>query len=434
MKQRDILKFWLPLFASWLFLTAEGPLITTQINRLPNAVLMLAASGVVISLSVFIEAPVINMLSTSTAKVEDWASYRLVRRFTLHWIVLLTLIHVLMGYTPLFDVVVLRVMGIGAEIGEWVRTGMKLMVPWSAFIAWRRFLQGVLIKFGRTRTIAIGTFIRIFTSAAVIISLGLFSGLPGVVIAAITWITGVGSEALYASIVMQPLFKNELAPDKSKAAAFSYQELFWFHLPLAGSSILALLLQPMVVFFLARQPDSELTLAAWPLLFQILLMARSPALAMPEVIIALNKDNGNRQSLQRFLRFIAVAVLVATTIFIFTPLASFYLNSVQSVPSAVGDFVQQGLVWVVLFPALTFAVFGLRGFLISNQQTQPINVGMAINLGVSALVLTAGLMFSWNGIVSAAMALNASVVAELVYLLLRNRTVVTPRPAVETAG
>ena len=175
MRQRDILKFWLPLFASWLFLTAEGPLITTQINRLPNAVLMLAAAGVVISLSVFIEAPIINLLSTSTAKVEDWASYRLVRRFTVHWIVLLTLIHVLMGYTPLFDWVVLRGMGVSEEIGRWVLVGMKLMVPWSALIAWRRFLQGVLIKFGRTRTIAIGTFIRIFTSAAVIISLGLFS-------------------------------------------------------------------------------------------------------------------------------------------------------------------------------------------------------------------------------------------------------------------
>ena len=112
---------------------------------------------------------------------------------------------------------------------------------------------------------------------------------------------------------MQPLFKNELAPTKSGEPDFSYMDLFWFHLPLAGSSILALLLQPMVVFFLARQPKSELTLAAWPLLFQILLMARSPALAMPEVIIALNKDNGNRQSLQRFLRFIAAAVLLGTT-------------------------------------------------------------------------------------------------------------------------
>ena len=93
----------------------------------------------------------------------------------------------------------------------------------------------------------------------------------------------------------------------------------------------------------------------------------------------------------------------------------------NAVPEAVGDFVQRGLAWVVLFPVLTFIVFGLRGFLISNQQTQPINVGMAINLAVSAAVLTAGLLLGWDGIVSAAMALNASVVAELIYLLWRNR-------------
>ncbi|MBK9052148.1 MAG: hypothetical protein IPL78_14930 [Chloroflexi bacterium] len=45
MRQRDIMWFWLPLFASWMLMTAEGPVISAAINRLPNEVIMLAAQG-----------------------------------------------------------------------------------------------------------------------------------------------------------------------------------------------------------------------------------------------------------------------------------------------------------------------------------------------------------------------------------------------------
>ena len=104
MRQRDIFLFWLPLFASWLLMTAEGPTITAVINRLPNEVIMLAAAGIVISLSVTIESPIMNMLATSTALVKDRQSYLLVRRFTIHWMVLLTAVSLLIAFTPLFNV------------------------------------------------------------------------------------------------------------------------------------------------------------------------------------------------------------------------------------------------------------------------------------------------------------------------------------------
>ena len=62
---------------------------------------MLAAAGMVISLSVTIESPIINLLATSTALVKDRASYLLVRRFTIHWMILLTAVTILIAFTPL---------------------------------------------------------------------------------------------------------------------------------------------------------------------------------------------------------------------------------------------------------------------------------------------------------------------------------------------
>jgi progressive ankylosis protein len=142
MRQRDIFWFWLPLFASWLLMTAEGPIISAAINRLPNEVIMLAAYGIVVSLSVTIESPIINMLATSTALVKDRPSFLLVRRFTIHWAIGLTVVAALVAFTPLFEVVVMDWLEAPPVVAAWVRPGMQIMTFWTAAIAWRRFLQG----------------------------------------------------------------------------------------------------------------------------------------------------------------------------------------------------------------------------------------------------------------------------------------------------
>ena len=139
MRQRDIFWFWLPLFASWLLMTAEGPLIAAAINRLPDEVIMLAAMGIVNSLAVTIESPIINLLATSTALVRDHASYLLVRRFTLHLCLILTAVAILVGYTPLFDALVPGLLDVPDEIARWVRPGLLVASSnWTWPLALRR--------------------------------------------------------------------------------------------------------------------------------------------------------------------------------------------------------------------------------------------------------------------------------------------------------
>ncbi|VAW30397.1 hypothetical protein MNBD_CHLOROFLEXI01-1600, partial [hydrothermal vent metagenome] len=213
MRQRDIFRFWLPLFASWLLMTAEGPTISAMINRLPNEVVMLAAAGLVISLSVTIESPIINLLATSTALVKDRASYLLVRRFTVHWMVLLTAVTVLLTFTPLFDTVIVGWLDVPQEVAMWVQPGMQIMTLWSAAIAWRRFLQGVLIRFNQTKMVAWGTAVRLVAVAGIVIGLGGFTNLPSIISGALAWMIGVAAEAVFATWAVRPLLRNELGPD-----------------------------------------------------------------------------------------------------------------------------------------------------------------------------------------------------------------------------
>ncbi|MBP6470148.1 MAG: hypothetical protein KBE23_15815 [Chloroflexi bacterium] len=418
MRQRDILWFWLPLFASWLLMTAEGPIISASINRLPNEVIMLAAFGIVNSLSVTIESPIINLLATSTALVKDRPSYLLVRRFTIQWAIALTAVAAIVAFTPVFDWIVTGLLDTPPEVAQWVRPGMQIMTLWSAAIAWRRFLQGVMIHFGETRKVAWGTAVRLLASGGTAVSLTLFSGWPGVIIAGTSLMAGVTAEALYATLAVRPLQKKYLAIDSPIAPGtpLTARELFWFHLPLASTSLLILLAQPMVTFSLARLDQPVASLAAWPVVFQIMLMARAAALALPEVVIALSERPDAFRPLRRFSLNLALIMTGLMALFILTPLAAFYIYVVQDMTAVVGALTESSLIYFLLFPALATFISWLRGLLINRRATKAVNVGMAINLVVTAVVLAIGLLVRWPGLPTAAVALNAAALGEILYL------------------
>jgi progressive ankylosis protein len=418
MRQRDLFLFWSPLFASWLLMTAEGPIVSAAINRLPDEVVMLAAQGIVVSLSVTIESPIINLLATSTALGRDRQAYLLLRRFTLHWMILLTAVAAAIAFTPLYDLVIRGLLAVPEEIALWIRPGLQIMTFWSAAIGWRRFLQGLLIRFNQTRKVAWGTGVRLISSAGTVALLASLSDWPGVVIGSTALMAGVVSEALYATLAVRPLLKNELGPQAAPATGerLTYGRLVTFHLPLAGTSLLVLLLQPMVAFSLARLPQPTLSLAAWPVVFQIMLIARAPSLALPEVVIALTSGEGTFRPLRRFSYTLFLGNTAAMLLFTFTPLATVYLLQIQDLTPGVAQLASAGLALFIPLPALSILISWIRGLLIYEKATGAVNLGMVFNLLATGLVLAMGVAQSWPGINTAAVAMSAAAIVELIFL------------------
>ena len=428
MRQRVIFWFWLPLFASWLLMTAEGPFVSAIINRMPNEVIMLAAQGIVVALAVTIESPIINLLATSTALVKDRTSYLLVRRFTIHWAILLTVISALLAFTPLFKLLVIDLIQTPIPVATWVQPGLKIMTFWSAAIAWRRFLQGVLIHFGLTRRVAWGTVARLITSGGTAVFLALTTDWAGVIIGTTSLMTGVIAEAIFATIAVRTIIKNQLAPGspRTEDAELTYRELFWFHLPLASTAFLALLAQPLVTFSLARLDKPTLSLAAWPMVFQITLMARAAAFAWPEVVIALGKGPVKFPPIRRFSFNMAGSLTIIMFIFVLTPLSTFYIFVIQDMTELVGELARSSLALFILYPALAVFIAWLRGLLINHRVTRQVNLGMAINLLVTAGVLAIGLYLHLPGLPTAAIALNIAALCEVFYLTWRTQRILAP--------
>ncbi len=422
MRQIDILRFWLPLFASWLLMLSEGPLVSAAVNRLPDEVVMLAAFGIVISLAILIESPVINLLATATALVHDRQSYLQVRRFTVHWMVALTLVQVAVAFTPFFDLLVLEWMAVPEDIAHWVRPGLQIMVPWSAAIGWRRFLQGVLIHFRRTRLVAWGTALRLMTvvtTSVVFLALGRW---PGVYLGCVALTVAVLAEALFATLAARPTVRRLMTapavaePINPPQPPLSYRGLLAFHMPLAGTAVLTLLTQPAVNLCLARLDQPTLTLAAWPVILFLTMILRAGAMALPEAIIALDKTEADHATLRRFSFGLAAAALAAMVVLLVTPLAELYLVGFQNLTPEIVELSRLGLLLFIPMPAIVTLISWQRGSLIGRRRTGAVNAGMTLRLAVFVAVLALGVALRWPGIPTAVWATNLSIVAELAYL------------------
>ena len=196
----------------------------------------------------------------------------------------------------------------------------------------------------------------------------------------------------------------------------TYRDLFSFHLPLAGTSLLLLLVQPMVATSLARLDNPMLSLAAWPIVFQASLIARSPASALPEVVIALTKGRETLRPIRRFVLLLAAANTIVVALFLFTPLIDMYLLRVQDATAVVAEIAHSGLIFFLLLPALFVLISWLRGLLIKTRSTRVVNAGMFVNLAVTAAILVLGVLLKMDGIPTAAIALNSAALIELAIL------------------
>ncbi|MEM4409201.1 MAG: hypothetical protein QXI19_10725, partial [Candidatus Caldarchaeum sp.] len=279
----------------------EFPIIVFFVSRLPDAASTLAALGGILTLSLWIETPVIGLLTTSTALADGRANYLLLRRFVLHLIVLVTLVHALIAFTPLFSWLTGTAMGYPTDIVQRASLGMMIMSPWSAAIGWRRYTQGILIRYGRSWVVGVGTVVRLL-GVTVVGLLGTYLQWDGVILGSCAWITGVISEAVFVHLVALPTLREKFHPSHAgqTSATRTYQDLVKFHTPLTIMPMLYFLGMPLVRAALTRTPDQVLTLASWEAASAWFFLMRAPSLALPEAIIALQRDEETAKILRSF--------------------------------------------------------------------------------------------------------------------------------------
>ncbi|NLI00808.1 MAG: hypothetical protein GX446_15105 [Chthonomonadales bacterium] len=418
----SILRLWLPLAVSFELMMLEGPAFHAAIGRLPEPSLNLAAWGLAMSLSLLIESPVIMLLGTSVALARDMPSFRALRRFTVILCVICTVITGAVAFTPLFDLIAARLMGQPKEIVAAARPAMQIMLLWTAAIGWRRFYQGVLVRHGWTRRVSYGTAIRLTVVVVCAVALVRAGSLAGVQVAALAIMAAVAAEAVASTLFARSVLRDHVPAEHESGSETLTQRAIWrYHMPLAATTLLTLLAQPMTAAALARLDDPTSTLAAWPVAAMILLVIRGGGLAFQEITVAESRHPRAAPSLLRVAWILGVAGVAVTVLFVATPLLRFYLDSLVHVPTALHRLVATGVAVGLVIPLLTALAAHARGLLMASGHTHEIYRGMVLSLSSHVLSLVIGVTLRLPPMWVASGSMTVAALVEYAYLATRQR-------------
>lgn len=422
---RRIFNTWWPLAASWLLMGAELPVLSAIVARLENPEINLAAyGGIIFPIALLIEAPIIMLLAASTALCKDWESYRLVRWFMLISGATLTGLHVLIAFSPLYYLVVDEVLGAPQEIIEPARIGLIIMTPWTWSIAYRRFNQGVLIRFGHPQSVTIGTIIRL-TADTLVLLFGYFIGsIPGVIVATSAVAAGVISEAIYSGIVVRPVVRNELKVAPPVSERLSWKAFFSFYMPLAMTSLLTLIALPIGSATLSRMPRALESLAVWPVVSGLIFMFRSLGVAYNEVVVALLDERNSFASLRRFTNILAGATSTSLLVLVVTPLSLLWFGWVSALEPELANLARQSMWITIALPAIAVFQSWYQGAIVHGRRTRGITEAVVVYLVCILVISWAGVIWGrTTGLYIGLAAMSFSMLAQTGWLWYRSRSV-----------
>jgi hypothetical protein len=366
------------------------------------------------AIAIWLESPVIDLLSTSTTLAKDRERYVTLSRFVWYLLLWVTIIHATIAFTPLYTLMAEGLMGVKHSVAVAARVGLMILTPWSALIGWRRYLQGLLIRYGQTRSVSVGTTARVFALSVTAISLYFGSHLPSIVIASLAIMSGVALEAAVVHWLSRDVIARHFALSiKSTEEPLSMRKLAAFHFPLTATTMVNLLIMPLVSAGLARTPNPVLALAGCGVAGAILFLHRAVTFCLPEVVITLYKDEDSLKALRHF----SLGVGAASSLFILisglTGMDRFLFSWLIDAKPAIAEVAHWCYLLSAAVPFVDAAQAYVRGVLTAHHLTVSRLVAVVAAIGVLIAVLGIGVGLHWSGPVMAATAVTSGLLAEL---------------------
>lgn len=386
---KRIFRFWVPLSATWLMMSVEGPFLSAIIARMLNPEFNLAAYGVAFSFAMIIEAPVILLMTASTALVKDLQAFRKLRNFTYALNTIATGLMFLLVVPSIFYFITIDLVKLPVEVAKLTHTALIILIPWPGAIGYRRFYQGILIRNNLTKRVAYGTVVRLSCMSLTALSLHFFTNVEGVAVGAGALAAGVTGEAIASKVMALGVLKKIKSGEirTAESSNLTYRGIFKFYYPLALTSMITLGVQPMVTFFMGQSRMSLESLAVLPVISSFVFIFRSIGLSFQEVGIALmGKNKEGYVPLRNFAFMLGLIVISVLGIIAFTPLSNVWFYDVSGLSIQLTDFAKLPLIIMVIMPGLSVLLSFQTAVLVESHHTKPITFSTLMEF--SGIILT----------------------------------------------
>ncbi|OIJ14662.1 multi antimicrobial extrusion protein MatE [Anaerobacillus alkalilacustris] len=405
-----ILLFFIPLGLSASLVTISHIIINGTLTRGDNPEIIIASYVIAMSLFAITERLGVLLRHTCSALVRDKISYKAMSMVGLYVISSLMIVSLLIAYTPIGNLIFATFYGAKADVVDQIVDVYQVLVFVILFSAIRCLYQGVIILNRQTKWLTIGMIIRLigmYLLSLYFIHTGNITAKSGAYI----FLLGMFIESVVSFVEGRLLVKKMINKDENHKIT-TQRQVFRFYKPLIFSTLIIVLVSPIINAFLGKTTDVELAIASYAIALSITQLILSFFTYTHQIVLTFYKDHSEKvKSFTLIAGFVPTIIL---GIFCFTSIGPFFIETVLGANERLLEASMQSLrvflLMTIVFPFLDFT----NGLLLLRSQTKVMVLSQGTNVAVTLVVLfiAAAVVPEWNGMIGA-LAQSIGLIAEL---------------------
>lgn len=392
-----LLKFFIPLGLSASLVTVSHIIINSTLTRADNPELIIASYVIAMSLFSITERLGVLLRHTCSALVRDRTSFKVMAHVAIYVITTLMLISATIAFTPLGSWIFSTLFGVEPTMVAHIVEVYQILIIVIFFSAIRCLFQGVIILNKQTKWLTFGMVIRLlgmYLLSQYFIQTGNINAKTGAYI----FLLGMMIESI-VSFVEGRLLVKKMVKDEPSHPIKNKSEIFRFYKPLIFSSLIIVLVAPLINVFLGKTIDIELAIAAYAIAFSITQLMLSFFSYIHQIVLTFYSENSEK--VKRFAFVIGVIPVIVLALFNFTPLGHLFIENViganERLLEASLQALQFFLIMAIVFPILDYC----NGLLLLRSQTKVMVFSQATHVLVTLTVLfiASSIVPHWNGMI-----------------------------------
>jgi hypothetical protein len=384
-------RFYAPLAATSLLLTATNPLLTSAMSQSVNPAVALAGFSVAFSLCGVLYSPLLVGQQVAATRLLRGRAFPPIQLFWVRIGLLLSLVSAAVAFTPLGAWMFGGVMGVSGDIFDEARRAMALLIPVPLLTAVRSVHQGRLVAGHRTNPIAVATGAR--TAVLALGALVLTVATPGG-----AW---VGAAAFTGGLLVETVLvagvrtathgsSHPIAAEGVEPGAID-DRMLRFSTPLMANVLLWWGTPLLINSVLARSPFPAEAIAAFVVVEAVAWFLAAPVGQYQHVSIGLVDCKLTHRMVQRWSLLLAGSVALVIGVVSLPVIRRAVLGAAFDLDSGLLSDIGAALPFTVLYPLLYGHRQYYQGLFIRCGRSDAVGWGAALRVAAVFATALAGL-------------------------------------------
>ena len=384
-------RFYAPLAATSLLLTATNPLLVSAMSRSVNPAVALAGFAVAFSLCGVLYSPVLVGQQVAATKLLKGRQFGPIKSFWVRIGALLSLVAVAVAFTPLGDWVFGGVMGVSGDIFDEARSAIAVLAPVPLLTAMRAVHQGRLVAGHRTNPIAFATGARtaILALVSVVLTVSTRGG---------AW---VGATAFTVGLLVETVFVAGARVGRNGAhhpvaaegvdPGGTDDDMLRFSTPLMANVLLWWSTPLLINSVLARSPFPAEAIAAFVVVEAVAWFLAAPVGQYQHVSIGLVDCKRAHRAVHRWALGLAIGVALLVALVSIPLVRSALLGAVFGLDPGLLSDIGTALPFAVAYPLLYGHRQYYQGLFTRSGRSDAVGWGATLRVASVLAVAVAGL-------------------------------------------